>query len=148
MKFNRPAGFTLIEVALAVAILGVGLVTIIGLQTNYAKLYARERMLMRAALYAQYLMSVLDADDDFPEESVGQKDLAPVLESAGYFDEDSAERKVDAQALDGWRYELQLTRIGVPPIEDALERIDMVISWGEGEQFRLVYFLPGQIGAD
>lgn len=136
------AGFTLIEVALAVFILGLALTTLIGLQTRIVSLYVEERNITKAALYAQYLMSIIESSKVEPEEGTVSEDLDSKLRESGYFEDlpnDSEER----DNLRGWKYEMSILKIDVVPFEAPLLRIDLKINWGKEEEadgFSLVYF--------
>ena len=150
---NKAAGFTLVEVAVAVAILGVGLVTLIGLHTRMLDTYFNERNRFQASLFAQYLMTQVEVLREAPEPGVETDGLISALEEAGYFDEDSFE-KPDEQ-LQTWQFRREVSPIGLPLAteelaEDALRRIDITIEWGpsEDEQYTLVHFMtPLDIGS-
>lgn len=136
-------GFTLVEVAVAVVLLGVGFVTLIGLQTAYVDHYLHDHNLTRAALYAQYHVAILESDAEVPDSGSIDQALYDVLKKDGYFeDEESASAK--EEFFKGWRYEQTVAPIGVPPIEDALRRIDATVSWGDRakDRFTIVYFVP------
>lgn len=133
-------GFTLIEVAVAVALLGVSLTSLLGAQSGYLRSYTFERNLTRATLYGQYLMALVEAETTPPELGRITGDLVDTLREAGYFDEDFWEDP--DEALTGWSFEQSITSIDLPLQEDALRRVDLHIRWGGSgeEQFSLVYF--------
>ncbi len=57
--FNLSAGFTLVEIAVAVAILGLALTTLIGLHTRMLDTYYNEKNRTKSAFLAQYVMTIL-----------------------------------------------------------------------------------------
>lgn len=145
---TRCEGFTLVEVAVAVVLLGLGFVTLIGLQTSYSDSYMHDHDLTRAALYAQYHVAVLEADAEIPDEGSKDEALSKVLKDDGYFeDEDPDHTAASEQELATWRYQQTVSKIGVPPIEDAMRRIDATVRWGDkpSESFTIVYFLPSDL---
>ena len=135
------AGFTLTEVAIAVALFGLALSTLVTLQSRIIDNYYREQNLIQATLYAQYLMAKIEAAAEPPEATGTSGDLYEALREEGYFDDAFLEDEEDS--LDGWTYEQNVTEIGVPPFDDVMRRIDLSIRWGEGEkdQYTLVYFV-------
>lgn len=138
------SGFTLIEVALSVAILGIGLVTLIGLQTRHMANYARERDLSRAAMLAQYILSATEADADFPEEGVRAGSLAGELKRLGYFSSDEETASTEPLLRD-WVLNESVSNLSIGQLDKALQRIDLTITWGDGpsQQYHVVYFMKG-----
>jgi prepilin-type N-terminal cleavage/methylation domain-containing protein len=138
-------GFTLIEVALAVAVLGVALTTLIAMQSGYIRSYQHERNLVRAALIGQFLLSVWEADDDIPAPGRSDRPLLPVLRRLGYFAENDRVQSMEQDYAD-WILVRNVSRVGIPPVEDVLRRIQLELSWGQGpgDRFSLVYFMKSQ----
>jgi len=146
---RRSSGFTLIEVALSVAILGVALTTLVALQSSYIRSYQHERNLMRASLIAQYLLSVWEGDDDMPSPGTSEKPLIPILKRFGYFDENDAVSGMEPE-FDGWVLARNISNVNLPPLENVLRRVQLEVIWGPqaNERFPVVYFvksaeLPG-----
>ena len=139
---NRSRGFTLIEVAISIAILGVALTTLVSLQAGYLRNLTNDRNLVRAALVGQYLLAIVEADDNFPNPGKSEKELLPTLEKTGYFDENE-EVAASKPDYEGWRLRREVTNIGMPPVESALRRIVIEIIWGDtqNESFELTYFI-------
>lgn len=140
-------GFTLIEVAIAVGILGIALTTLIGLQTAYADRYVYEKNLTRAALYAQYLMTMLELDPKLPDDGDTDQDLSAALDESGFFENNFRESsQTEKDELSRWKVVRHIEKISIDPIEDALRRIDMTVSWSDTplDRFQLVYFVRGQ----
>ncbi len=146
LSTHSSGGFTLVEIAVAVAILGVALVTLVGLHTRMLDTYFIERNRLQASLYAQYLMTMIEVEPDAPEPGSDQKSLLSKLRDAGYFDEDSFEQA--DESLKDWNYVMQVESIGLPLAvgdlaEDALRRVDLSIQWGpsDDEQYTLTHFI-------
>ncbi len=150
---QNDKGFTLVEIAIAVAILGVALVTLVGLQTRMLDTYFIEKNRVKASLYAQYLMAMVEVQPEPPEVGNESRDLKDALEDAGYFDKEGFERA--DQTIEGWRYTRQVVPLGLPVsggdvMDDALRRVDIVIEWGpsDDEEFDLTYFINMPISPD
>lgn len=143
-RSGRESGFTLIEVALSVAILGVALTTLVALQSGYLRSYMYGRNLVKASLVGQYLLAVWDADEDLPNPGSSEKDLLPILDKLGYFAE--SDTMIDEKiSFEGWQLRRTVTNVGYPPLEKALRKIELEVIWGPGsnERFPLVYFAKG-----
>ncbi|MFN8389566.1 MAG: prepilin-type N-terminal cleavage/methylation domain-containing protein [Bdellovibrionota bacterium] len=127
-----PSGFTLIEVAVAIAILGAGFATLISFQTRLMDNYVHERNLFRATLAAQYLMAFLEVDNDPPE--VGDTDgaLEEALRKRGYFDGEQLDDT--AKQFDGWKLEQHVTSVDYAEFQDILRRIELKVSWDKSER--------------
>lgn len=155
---NSEQGFTLIEIAVSVAILGVALVSLIGLHTRMIDTYINEQNRFQAALALQYVASMLETEADPPELGFASDALTAHLEELGFFDADSSEQR-QMFSFEGWQFEQLVESIGLPVdreelSEDAIRKISLRTFWGPGEeqQFRLVYFvsreisIPSQLG--
>ncbi|MBP9838973.1 MAG: prepilin-type N-terminal cleavage/methylation domain-containing protein, partial [Proteobacteria bacterium] len=102
MKFKKNSrGFTLIEVAIAIAIFGIALSSLIALQTRLVDNFIRERKLLRATLAAQYLMTFIEIESDPPGPQDNTTDLISELKKRGYFD-DNIFDKLEEQ-YKGWK---------------------------------------------
>lgn len=138
------AGFTLVEIAVSIAILGVALATIIGLQTNVMDAQQEENYLFRASLYAQYLMTITETARTLPPEGTEEGDLEEVLKQFGYFDTDDIND--EEEDLNGWTYTRVITPVSVPPYDDALMRVDLTVRFSDYDRaaVTLVYFAKGE----
>lgn len=141
---SNTSGFTLLEIALAIAILGMGLTTLIALQTQHIDAYQRERNLTIASLYAQYVMSCIEAAQEPPETGSKSGDLKSLLSDYGYFDYEPSGVSVQSSdnLIEDWSYELTVSSQDVPPLEDVLRRVDLSIIWGGqgGDSTTFVYY--------
>ena len=153
--FLSEQAFTLVEVAVAVAIAGIGLATLIVLQTRIINTYAFERNLTKAVLYAQYVMTFVEIDAKKAEYGISEGDLVSILDDFGYFQTDDELSKNERESLEEWRYikEIEKEDFGlgdmiaslIPGAGKEIEiarRVRLTISWGPGssQMFTLVYF--------
>ena len=140
---KTSAGFTLVEIAIAVAILGLGLATLIALESRYVNNNIRERNMLQAALMGQYIMTMLEVDRKLPDEGTKEGDLADILQDYGYFSNDERMASAREKELRGWRYLTAVTKIDLPLMEDVMRKVELSIFWGpsESETFNLTYFI-------
>lgn len=142
-KKTLTRAFTLVEVAVAIAILGLALTSLVTLQTRQLQSHFHEKKLMKAALYAQYLMAIVETKENPPEIGETSGDLRDALNTAGYFDDDRM--KEEEKELDGWSYQQRVSEFQLPsvtvPIEDIARTIQIEVSWGRsaGDRFALSY---------
>jgi prepilin-type N-terminal cleavage/methylation domain-containing protein len=141
LQRRSNSGFTLVEVAVAVAILGLALTTLVGLHTRMLDTYFNERSRTKAAFIAQYVITMLEVAPEPPGTGDTDGELDDILSDFGYFDGDDL--KAHQQELAGWSYRQAVSSIDLPFLEDALRRVDLDIRWGESdnEKFSLVYFI-------
>lgn len=142
------AGFTLVEIAVAVAILGLALTTLIGLHTRMLDTYYNEKNRTKSAFLAQYVMTMLEVSADPPDTGTKEDPLFSRLEEIGYLDTEEERSEIRKQ-FEGWTITQEVTSIDLPLIEDALRRVDVLISWGptQDETFSLVYFIDNSQAA-
>ena len=133
------AGFTLIEIAVAVSILGASLATVIALNTRLLDTVSREQNLLRATLYGQYLLAFVEIAPEPPEVGVDEGELTDRLKRLGYFEGDEFESLVDR--LQGWRYSQTVSAVDFGEFPDIMRRIDLVISWDSGSRDQLSLLL-------
>lgn len=81
-------GFTLVEIAIAVAILGLAFSTLIGLHTKMIDTYSLERNRNIAALVGQYMLALIDVAPQPPEIGTNKGTLRNRLQDYGYFEGD------------------------------------------------------------
>lgn len=140
-RVQRESGFTLLEVTVAVALLGAALTVIVGLQTRLVDTMVQERNLFKASLYAQYLLTFLDVDQTPPEAGTTNGSLEDELQKRGYFDD---EMPLDVKReLQTWRFSQQVQSIDFGDFKDVLRRISLKIEWGTGsaEQSEYLYYM-------
>lgn len=142
---SDTAGFTLVEIAFAVAILALAFTTIITIQSNVIATAIADRNRFDAALFAQYLLTVSDLDSEKPEPGSKSGKLPDILHDAGWVD-DSVDR---LSKYADWTVDTTVESIGILDIQDALRRVDITVSWAPDSvsQFRVTYFIPGDVMA-
>ena len=150
----RSAGFTLVELAIAVAITGLALVSLVALQTRVVGNYARENNLTRAVLYAQYLMTFVEVDARDKEVEQSSGNLVDLLTKRDYFsdlDHSEAERELIAD----WEYSLEVEKedfglgaliaeyLGNGKQVDIARRIRLIVKFGAGlaDRYIITYFV-------
>ena len=157
-KLSQKA-FTLVEVAVAVAIAGVGLATLVVLQTRIINTYAFERNLTKAVLYTQYVMTFVEIDAKKAALGTQEGDLVSILEELDYFQSDDETSKKERDTLKEWKYlkEIEKEDFGLGDILATLlptggqnleiaRRVRLTVSWGpaQNQQYTLIYFTKGK----
>jgi len=99
-------GFTLLEVLVAVAVLGLGLVSLLGLHVRNIDLIARDQRVTEATMLARGLMAEVDAE---PFPSLGLTD--------GDFEDDYPERYPEL------RWEREVLTTPVPDVREVRVRV-------------------------
>src|SRR5262249_54706992 len=66
-RADANRGFTLLEVLVAVAVLGLALVSLLGLHVRNIDLIARDERVTEATMLARGLMAEIDADTTMPQ---------------------------------------------------------------------------------
>lgn len=140
-RVTASCGFTLLEIAVAISILGIGLATLVTLQTRYIAAYELESDRTFATLTAQYILTKLEQNPESLVAGTVGGALKSRLEQDGYYDYKSdLVKSEDHEHLDAWTYQLSIRPQDVPPNEDVLRRIDLTITW-DGGDLSFVYFV-------
>lgn len=134
-------GFTLVEIAVAIAILGLALGTLLSLHTGYLSAALKDKHITRGALIAKQLMTLVEVAESAPEPGSVERDLFETLKDSGLVTED--EEGALKQELAGWVYRRKVEPLDLPEAADILRRIDLTIQWGDStqESYTLVYFM-------
>jgi len=103
---TSQAGFTLLEVMIALAIVAIAFVGLLGLENRTLAASERQQMLSRATMLAVERLSEIEAA---PAQGI--------LETRGAFD----------APFEAFRWQLELTDTPLPQIQ----RVDLTVSWGE-----------------
>lgn len=138
---DKEGGFTLVEIAVSVAILAIALVTLIGLQSSHIGNFIVERNRTQAALHGKYILSMLDVKKDPPEPGSSQRSLVDLLQELN--------ADLDAETIEdlrGWEYQQEVSIIPISLNEDGLREVRATISWGDRhtEEFTLVYYMKSK----
>ncbi|MCC6932693.1 MAG: prepilin-type N-terminal cleavage/methylation domain-containing protein [Deltaproteobacteria bacterium] len=151
---GNARGFTLVELAIAVAITGLSLVSLVALQTRIIANYSKENSLTRAVLYAQYLMAFVEIDAKTKEVESSGGNLLDALSKRDFFnDYDGSE--AERERIADWEYLLEVEKedfgLGDYIVQflpdkkdiDIARRIRLTISWGSSsaEQYTITYFV-------
>jgi general secretion pathway protein I len=112
---ERNNGFTLLEVMIALAIIGIALVTLIGLQTRTIQLAERQQRVTQATLLAQEKMTEIEIDRQSLSGSGGRE---------GQFD----------APFELYRWAIELGPTPLPTIE----MVTVTVAWGDENQNELV----------
>ena len=117
-------GFTLLEVMIALAIVGIALVTLIGLETRTVQLAERQQRVTQATLLAQEKMTEIE---------IGGQTLSGLGGRDGLFEE----------PFELYRWTVALEPTPLPSIE----MVTVSVAWGNensNEQVDLASFIPSQ----
>lgn len=106
------SGFTLLEVLIAVAILGSALAVLLGSVNKNLILASQSKNLVIAGALAQRKLSEIELEG-FPEEG----------EIEGEFTE-----------VPGFRWYISVTPLGLPGLDTEIRMVRLLISWDEGEK--------------
>lgn len=106
VRRRMARGFTLLEVLVAVAVLGLALVSLLGLHVRNLDLIARDAQVTEATLLARGIMAEVDAGP-FPDLGLAEGD----------FEEDYPERYPDL------RWEREVVTTPVPDVREVRVRV-------------------------
>ena len=126
LTVGRDNGFTLLEVMIALAIIGIALVTLIGLETRTVQLAERQQRVTQATLLAQGKMTEIE---------VGSQSLTGLSGNEGLFE----------SPFELYRWSLVREATPLPGIE----MVTVSVAWGKenrNEQVDLTSFMPTQAG--
>ena len=150
---RKIAGFTLLEVALAILILASALVILIGMQSSAIDQAFRDKYSQQSMLLARELLSVIESTEDVI--NVGEKEAVAdkILQEEPFsILGDKRERDADYDsALKNLMVRLSVSYWGVPGLDDhAMKKITLGI-WPiemPDEVFQVVYFIPNDEDKD
>lgn len=135
-KKNTNQGFTLVEVAIAIALLGIGLMTLTAITTRLMNDTQEEINRTRASFYAQYILEITLADrfaqngQAAVAQNAGSGSLYEKLSQIRYFE------GIDEGAhsfTKNWTYDLKIENINLElAVPATYEKYALDISWGSG----------------
>ncbi len=138
---SAAGGFTLVEVAVSVAIIGIAFTTLITLNTRELRNYRNDQSLTQATLLGQKLMTLIEVAAKPPDEGEAEKSLMDALEDGGGLDADV--KKLIEPKLEGWKVRTKVSAVPLLELEDVMRRVELTISWGEAvdEEYTIIQFL-------
>ena len=139
---TNQSGFTLVEIAIAVAILGLAFTTLVGLHTKMLNNYGIERNRNMAAMIGQYMLAMIEVSPTPPEVGGDSGDLKSKLQDFGFFDTDDNKTNFDEE-IKGWEFNTTVTSGDLEELKDVYRRIELKLNWGDGpeDSFDFVYFV-------
>ena len=125
---ERNGGFTLLEVMIAVSIIGIALVAVLASQSQSLSLATEAKFNTTAALLAQGKMAEIETES-----------METLSSDSGDFAEDFPNYR--------WEYTVSsLSVAGVDQALDFLKQIDLTVYWGDTDHYqyrvRLYRFVP------
>ena len=137
--YYSESGFTLAEIAVALALLAATLATLIGLQSSAVQRSIDNRANVEAMLFARQILSQLEIEDEPPEEQDTQGPLSDFIDTT-----DDSEFRDQLEANYRYQVRLKVEVWSLPDSPEALKRITLTITWGPSatEQLNIFYFLP------
>lgn len=121
LRAGHDRGFTLLEVMIALAIIGIALVTLLGLETRTIQLAERQQRVTQATLLAQEKMTEIE---------IGEQSRSVLGESEELFE----------SPFDLYRWSVTSEPTPLP----AIEMVTVTVAWGKAgstEQVELTSFL-------
>ena len=121
LRAGHDRGFTLLEVMIALAIIGIALVTLLGLETRTIQLAERQQRVTQATLLAQEKMTEIE---------IGEQSRSVLGESEELFE----------SPFDLYRWSVTTEPTPLP----AIEMVTVTVAWGKAgstEQVELTSFL-------
>jgi len=140
---GRNAGFTLIEVTLALLVLGGSLVVLLGLQSSIVDRTLRDSKRQRAMLLSRQILAILETAKEPPALQKTNGSFHDVLTSLTDSSKDAAAPNPEDAEFEA-HFEVQ--DVGLPEINpNAMRKVTLKISWGPDsiDQITAVYFTPG-----
>lgn len=150
-KIKRCSGFTLLEILIAVVILGVSLVTLLSLQSSVLTQEIRERERQQALGVARRILSAIEFKGSGLSPGVTNQDarnLLSFLLNNQIPQDDITDTALNVQT------ELKVTPIGIPKVaETGLQKIELAVIWGESslDRIDLLYVItdePQEVPSD
>ncbi len=138
---SSAAGFTLIEIVIAVALLAVALTTLLGLQSAIVGNTLTSRDQMQATLIARSVLSGIEMKDAIADEKGGSFSVEDAYRDYGIpYPESEAERAT----LQRFHVDMQVAPWKVAEDESGMNKLELTVSWGDSHQQRVnfIYFAP------
>ena len=139
---HTAAGFTLIEVVIAVFVLAASMVVLIGLQTSSMQRAIRDRNKQQAMLFARRIMAEYESLKREAEDEEKTDSVLSFLDDISDDDLGSEEQRVQ---LERFTAQLSIQDWPLPGIDEILlKRLGLVIFWSESplDRVELVLLVP------
>lgn len=136
------AGFTLIEIIIAVLVLATALVTLLGLQAAAVERTIRDNNKQRAMFIARTILAAIESSEEPIEPQDLSAPAADVIKKLA--PEDSTDRDF-LQEISQFDAHFVVENWELPDIDPkALKRVTLTISWSPAFQdsFQVNYFIP------
>ena len=141
IKSNKA--FTLVEIAIAVTLLGLGLTTIVSLQNSATEAVLNEKNRLQAALYGDYLLTMIKVSKSIPNIGEERLDISNELERTGFFALENNPNKL-RENLANWQYVRRVSPVPfpIPELQNSLIKLEINLSWGDrdDQNINLIYF--------
>ncbi|MBX7137277.1 MAG: prepilin-type N-terminal cleavage/methylation domain-containing protein [Oligoflexia bacterium] len=137
------AGFTLIEITIAIVIIASAMVIFLGLQSSIVDQTLRAGEQEQAMMLARRILAKYETSDD--PLNVGEtvwESGKTALEDLDLFSDQDQEQ---LDTLNHFHIRLTIGTQGIPQLEeDAMKRLDLVIAWGAApdQRFEVLYYVP------
>ena len=148
-NIHNSAGFALIEILMAILILGMSLTTLLSLHSSAVQRTLRDRSQKNAMLIARSIMSAIEVD---PEQVEGQDTTMVVkdmLEQLLPSRSESTDKELDL-FLENFEANLRVEEVLIPipggePV--LMKKIMLLIFWGDGpaEQLQTLFFVRQEL---
>lgn len=142
----KAAGFALVEILIAILILGTSLVTLLSLQSSAVQRALRDRNQKNAMLVARSVMSAIEID---PDQVEYQDTTMPAGEMIAQLIRSQSDRQDEQilEFLNTFEANLRVEEVLVPlPGQEPIlmKKVLLILYWGDGptEQMQTVYFVP------
>jgi prepilin-type N-terminal cleavage/methylation domain-containing protein len=139
-SMQEARGFTLMEVLLALLILGGSLVVLLGLQSSIIERTLRDTEKQRAMLLSREIFSTIETSAAPPVPQKTEGTFAEVLDAVSL---GATPPNLEQDQDRDFRVFLEVSPIAVPGVsDDTLRKVELTVAWGEREadRFTTVYF--------
>lgn len=140
------AGFALVEILIAILILGTSLVTLLSLQSSAVQRALRDRNQKNAMLVARSVMSAIEIDPDQVETQDTTMPAGEMIAQLIRSQRDRQDQEIQ-DFLNTFEANLRVEEVFIPlPGQEPIlmKKVLLILYWGDGpaEQMQTVYFVP------
>ncbi len=142
MRYHQR-GFTLIEVVVAVIILGGSLLVLLGLQTSIVERTFRQSKEQKAVLIAREILSAIEVSDNPIQEGVFEGAPEDVIKN---FLPNNKEEEIEDTDKTEFLARVEITNWTLPGAEVVMvmNKFNVEVSWGpnDNERVKALFFAP------